>query len=59
VHRGSAAERARLQPGDLIIEADRKPVTSPADVTAALSDGNALLRVQRGNDATYVVLSRD
>jgi serine protease Do len=59
VHRGSAAERARLQPGDLIIEADRKPVTSPADVAAALSDGNALLRVQRGNDASYVVLSRD
>jgi serine protease Do len=56
---GGAADRAGLQTGDLIVEADRKPVRTPADVAAALGDGNALLRVRRGNEASYVVLSRE
>ena len=58
IQRGSPADRAQLRPGDLIVEADRKPVQAPADVTAALADGNALLRIQRGNDSTFVVLSK-
>jgi serine protease Do len=57
VQRGGAAERAGLRPGDLIVEADRKLVESPEDVTRALRDGNALLRIQRGANASYVVLS--
>jgi serine protease Do len=59
IESGSAAERAGLEVGDLIVEADRKPVKVPADVDAALRDGNALLRVRRGKGATYVVLARD
>ena len=58
VQRGSPADRVQLRPGDLIVEADRKPVQAPADVAAALADGNALLRIQRGNDSTFVVLSK-
>ena len=57
VRRGGAAERAGLRPGDVIMEADRKPVAGPDDVTRALHDGNALLRVQRGANASYVVLA--
>ena len=59
VNRGSTAERAGVRSGDLIVEADRKPVQSPADVTAALADGTALLRIQRGADSSFVVLSKD
>lgn len=59
IERGSAADRADLTQGDLIVEADRKPVQAPADVDAALADGTALLRVLRRDSALYVVLSRD
>jgi serine protease Do len=59
VHRGSTADRAGVRSGDLIVEADRKPVQSPADVTAALADGTAVLRIQRGADSSFVVLSKD
>jgi Do/DeqQ family serine protease len=59
VERGSVADRAALAPGDLIVEADRKPVQTPADVDAALADGNALLRIFRRDSALYVVLARD
>lgn len=56
---GSPADRAGLEDGDVIVEADRKPVGSPSDVRKALKDGSALLRVRRGDGAMYVVLSRD
>ncbi|HKU38245.1 MAG TPA: trypsin-like peptidase domain-containing protein [Polyangiales bacterium] len=59
VARGSIADRAELAQGDLIVEADKKTVTGPADVEAALSDGSALLRVLRRDSALYVVLSKD
>lgn len=59
VQRGSAADRAGLQRRDLIIEADRKPVVGPADVAVALKDGSAVLRIQRGAEATYLVLSNE
>lgn len=54
---GSAAQRAGLVQGDLIVEADRKAVRGPAEVSAALVDGSALLRVRRRDAALYVVLS--
>jgi serine protease Do len=56
--RGSAADRAGLAEGDLIVEADRKPVKGAADVAAALADGTALLRVLRREGATYLVVSK-
>jgi S1-C subfamily serine protease len=59
VERGSVADRADLAPGDVIVEADRRAVQTPADVDAALADGTALLRVLRRDSALYVVLSRD
>jgi serine protease Do len=59
VARGSIAERAGLSRGDLIVEADRKPVRDPNDVNEAAKDGAVVLRVRRGVSAHYVVLSRD
>ena len=59
VARGSAADRAGLSRGDLIVEADGKPVSTPDDVHAAMRDGTAMLRVRRGTAGHYVVLSRD
>jgi len=56
---GGPADRAGLARGDLIVEADRSAVQSPADVDAALRDGSALLRVMRREAATYVVLTRE
>jgi len=47
VEPGSDADRAGLQPGDIILQADRKPVRSIADVRAALQDGKALLYIER------------
>jgi serine protease Do len=59
VAHGSPAEHAGLQQGDVIVEADRKAVTTPADVDACLADGSALLRVRRREAALYVVLSKN
>ena len=59
---GSAAEK-RIAPGDVIIEAGQRDVSSPSDVSAALSDHidrgltAILLRLSsRGGDARYVAL---
>jgi len=44
------AARARLEPGDVILEVDRKPVTSVSEFNRAIkavTDGNALLLVYR------------
>lgn len=48
VEPGSDADRAGLETGDIILQADRKEVRSIADVGAALRDGKALLYVERG-----------
>ena len=47
VEPSSDADRAGLEPGDIILEADRRPVKSIADVRAALQDGKALLYIER------------
>ncbi|MXU64621.1 DegQ family serine endoprotease [Oceanomicrobium pacificus] len=48
----------KLLPGDVIEEAYGKPVTSPADLAAAIKSADAqdkvLLRVNRGGNALYV-----
>lgn len=59
VSAGSAADRADLKRGDVIVNADRKPVREPNDVVSALADGQAMLQVERGDAAFFVVLSRE
>ncbi len=59
VRNGSAAERAGLTRGDVIVEADRKGVRAPGEVVEALKDGSALLRVERQDGAFYTVLNKD
>ena len=56
---GSPAERVGLRARDVILEADRKPARSESEVQRALSDGTALLRIQRGEGSLFVVLSKD
>ena len=58
VRPGSAADRAGLRPGDLLLEADRKPVAEVRDVQKALSDGQALLRVRRRGGSLFLVLRK-
>ena len=48
VRPGSDADRAGLEAGDIILQADRKPVGSVKDVSSALRDGKALLYIERG-----------
>jgi serine protease Do len=58
---GSSAEEAGLVAGDVIVEVDRRPARSAAEVGQALRAPGAathLLRVQRGDAAIYVMLKR-
>lgn len=54
---GSDADRAGLRRGDVILEADGNKADSPQTVVAALRDGRALLRVRRGENSFYTVLT--
>ena len=56
---GRAAD-AGLRPGDVIVEVDRKPVSSPDALRAALKDGSrpALLLVQRGDRSVFITIDR-
>lgn len=56
---GSPADRAGLQRGDVVVEADRKSVEKPSDVAAAAKDGKALLRVDRKTGSFYTVVSKE
>lgn len=51
-----------LQPGDVIVEVERKPIASARDLKAKIgeagSDKALLLRVKRGGGAHYVVIER-
>jgi serine protease Do len=57
---GGPAERAGVARGDVIIEANRQPVTKPSDLSAIvgrMKDGDLLLlRVRRGDGAAYVAV---
>jgi serine protease Do len=56
---GPAGE-AGLRPGDLIVEIDRKPVTSAADLEKRVAAGgdSLLFLVRRGDGTVYVVVNR-
>jgi Do/DeqQ family serine protease len=55
---GSDADRAGLRPGDIILQADRRPVASVADVHAALKDGTALLYIERDSQRFFRPIDR-
>jgi Do/DeqQ family serine protease len=55
---GSDADRAGLRPGDIILQADRQPVHSIADVRAALKDGKALFYVERDAQRFFRPITR-
>jgi serine protease Do len=59
VREGSPAQEAGLQQGDIIVEVDRRPVTSADDAVSALSSKKApvhLVRVRRGDAALFLTL---
>jgi len=58
VEPGSDADRAGLRPGDIILQADRRAIRSIADVRTALTDGEALLYVERESRRFFQPLSR-
>ncbi|UJR83816.1 trypsin-like peptidase domain-containing protein [Sandaracinus amylolyticus] len=59
VRQGSPAERAGLERGDVIVEADRGAVRGPGEVENAARDGRALLRVARGERSFFTVMHRE
>ncbi len=60
VRDGSPAQEAGLQQGDVIVEVDRKPVSTADDAAKTLGSdrsGGHLLRVRRGEGALFVASS--
>ncbi len=61
VQPGSAADKASIQRGDIILEADRKPVHSVQELKKAIADSgdkdSLLLLVQRDNARIFVALT--
>jgi len=57
---GSPAEDVGLEPGDVIVEANRRPVHSPTDLGRALaaSPRRALLLVRRNGAALFIEMER-
>ncbi len=55
---GSRAADAGLQPGNVIVEVDRQPVSKPADATAAIgkSEGDLVLRLWTKDGTRFVVV---
>jgi len=59
VRPGSPADRAGLQRGDVIVDADRQTVKTPNDVASAARDGKVLMRVDRNNQSFFTVVSKE
>jgi serine protease Do len=63
VEQGSPAQRAGLQPGDVIVRVGRQAVTSAAEAQRELSrvpsGGTAFLRVSRGGQETFVTVTKE
>jgi len=55
---GSDADRAGLRPGDIILQVDRQPANSLAQVRAALEDGTALLYIERNSQRFFRSITR-
>jgi Do/DeqQ family serine protease len=53
---GSDADRAGLQPGDIILQADRRAVRAVPDLRKALEDGTALLYVERDSQRFFQLI---
>ena len=60
IERGSAAAGSGLRPGDVIVQVDKSPVTSPADFRAKFSaaKSRALLLVHRAGATIFVVVKK-
>jgi len=59
VQPGGRAEASGLRPGDAILEANRKPITSPDElkqVLAQVGDGAVVFLVYRGGRTHYVAI---
>ncbi|MDB6057319.1 MAG: protease Do [Verrucomicrobiales bacterium] len=60
VQEGGAAAMAGLHEGDLILEANHQPVTSPADLRKIMDNANnqsnTLLRVKREKQTVYILV---
>ena len=59
VRDGSPAQEAGLREGDVVVEVDRKPVSSADDAVKALGSdraGGHLVRVRRGDGALFMVI---
>jgi len=62
VAEGSPAAEAGIQPGDVLREVNRAPISSPADVRTALRKStrkDLLVLVQRGENTAFHVLKRE
>jgi len=55
---GSAADRAGLRPGDIIVEADGTTYPTPQQLEQAAADGQLLLRVHRRDKDFYTALRK-
>ena len=60
VQSGGRAAAAGIRAGDVIVEVDRRPVTTPDALRAALQNGSrpALILVRRGEATMFVTLER-
>ena len=62
MEKGSPADAAGLEPGDLILEVNKEPVDSAEACLRALreAEDKALIRVSKaGGEARYVLLKRE
>ena len=60
VAEGSPADEAGVEPGDVVVEANRRAVRSPADLGRALaaSPRRALLLVRRNEASVFIEIER-